>query len=390
MRRTALKRVPVGDDAAGMKAMLASRARAPRTLAAALADPGDPLRALVEGVRANIFVADLDLTLVYLNAMARDTVRRLESDLQRSFRVGSADLLGGSIHRFHHDPARVERILRDPRSFPHDATFAFGGTTLETRINAVLERGEVVGYVVAWDDVSGRDATSAQRSDDIGNRLDVVSRISDDLAAVSAQTTDRAAQAAEGTSQLRLSVQEIARASASTTSTVDAAVDAVASSTEALGALLAASAEIGEFVRLITGVADQTKLLALNATIEAARAGDVGRGFAVVAEEVKQLATATASSSEDIQRRIAAIQSGTSATADGLRRVDDLIAQVRDSQVNVAAALEEQAAVVSEIARASDEIAQGAGRTSDQVRDIRSATEGVRAEVEALRGVPRR
>ncbi len=67
------------------------------------------------------------------------------------------------------------------------------------------------------------------------------------------------------------------------------------------------SVQIGQVVKVITSIAQQT-ILALNATIEAARAGEAGRGFAVVAGEVKELAKETAKATEDISQRIEAIQ----------------------------------------------------------------------------------
>jgi len=61
---------------------------------------------------------------------------------------------------------------------------------------------------------------------------------------------------------------------------------------------------IGEFLRGITKISQQTNLLSLNARIEAARAGQHGAGFAVIAQEVKALAGETGTLSANIEVRL--------------------------------------------------------------------------------------
>ncbi len=94
---------------------------------------------------------------------------------------------------------------------------------------------------------------------------------------------------------------------------------------------------VGGMAQIIAGVADQSKLLALNATIEAARAGEAGKGFGVVAGEVKELATATGSSTDqitttvaDLERDTAAVSSAIARMSDGIRGVDEATSSLRE------------------------------------------------------------
>lgn len=113
------------------------------------------LHACLDHVETNVFVADAELRLVYANRRALRTLESIADEIERVFKVKRDEVLGGSIHRFHRNPAAVERVLRDPSKLPHAATFSFGRVTLRTRINSVnTEDGVKVGYIVNWEDVS--------------------------------------------------------------------------------------------------------------------------------------------------------------------------------------------------------------------------------------------
>ncbi|HXD88990.1 MAG TPA: PAS domain-containing protein, partial [Urbifossiella sp.] len=96
------------------------------------------LQAAFSSIQANILIADPKMTIVYINDRARETLRTIEDAIQTAFGVDVDEILAGSIHRFHKDKRRVERILRNPAALPHVAEFAFGGVALQARINAIF------------------------------------------------------------------------------------------------------------------------------------------------------------------------------------------------------------------------------------------------------------
>ena len=359
--------------------------RATAGLAALLADGTHPLTATLDSLNANCFVADLDLTLVWMNRKAARTVRLVGPAVRQSFGMSVEELLGGSIHRFHKDPARIERILADPAALPREAVFSFGGITLRTQIDAITDSAGVrCGYVVVWDNVSERNARADRAIGDVDGASERLRGIVGHIVDVARSNSSASDTAATATDELRAAVAEIARSSSSAVEQVRAAVVATEAGADTLRDLQRSSTEIGDFLRLITGVAEQTKMLALNATIEAARAGEAGKGFAVVADEVKQLAGTTSASIGDIEARIAAIQQFADRGVEALEHIAQLVGAINESQSTVAAAIEEQSAVTSEIARALAEIAGGARDTASQSASIEDAVTEVGTQTRTL------
>jgi len=135
------------------------------------------------------------------------------------------------------------------------------------------------------------------------------------------------------------------------------------------------STEIGQVIKVITSIAQQTNLLALNATIEAARAGEAGKGFAVVANEVKELAKETAKATEDISRKIEAIQGDTKAAVDAIASITSVINQVNEISGTIATAVEEQNATTNEMSRNVSEAARGSGEITSNITGVAQAAE---------------
>lgn len=190
-------------------------------------------------------------------------------------------------------------------------------------------------------------------------------------AAGSAQNVSQNVQTvAAGTEEMTASIREIS-ANASEAARVSAEATRVAETANvSVSKLGESSLEIGEVIKTITSIAEQTNLLALNATIEAARAGEAGKGFAVVATEVKDLAQETATATDDIARRIQAIQEDTASAVSAIEAISHIISQVNGYQTTIAAAVEEQTATTNEMSRSVSDAAGGATGIADALARI--------------------
>ncbi|MBI6912251.1 methyl-accepting chemotaxis protein [Pseudomonas palleroniana] len=226
-------------------------------------------------------------------------------------------------------------------------------------------------------------------------------------------------QAATAVNEMTAAVEEVARNAVSTSEAsgqsnqaaregrdrVVETVDAIQTMTQdvqstsvLIEGLASQGRDIGKVLDVIRAIAEQTNLLALNAAIEAARAGEAGRGFAVVADEVRALAHRTAQSTQEIEKMVAGIQSGTGeavqsmqqsnqrthatlemarAAGVALEQITQSISLINERNLVIASASEEQAQVSREVDRnlvnirdLATQSAAGADQTSSASHEL--------------------
>jgi len=268
-------------------------------------------------------------------------------------------------------------------------------------VRAEVDRRDEVGQMAqALDEVLGTLTDSLRQmganADVLGvaaaELTEVSTRLSD-TSADAARQTDVAATAADhvsanvqtvaaGTEQMSDSIREIAQNATGAAGVAERAVAAAEATTASVAKLGESSSEVGNVIKVINSIAEQTNLLALNATIEAARAGEAGKGFAVVAHEVKELAQETAQATEDISRRIEAIQSDTVEAVSAIGEISEIIAAISETQTTIASAVEEQTATTNEMTRNVSEAATGSSDIAQTIAGLaRAASDNTEAAV---------
>ncbi len=195
------------------------------------------------------------------------------------------------------------------------------------------------------------------------------------VSSAAAQVNQNLQTVATGAEEMGASIKEIAKNASEAAKIATSAVKVAETATATVSKLGDSSTEIGQVIKVITSIAQQTNLLALNATIEAARAGEAGKGFAVVANEVKELAKETAKATEDISRKIEAIQTDTKAAVDAIASISEVINQVNGISNTIATAVEEQNATTNEMARNVSEAAHGSGEITSNIAGVAQAAE---------------
>ena len=269
--------------------------------------------------------------------------RMKEGDLTATARVGSSDELGRM-------GAALDTAITSMRELVG---------TIDRSSNALSAATEQMSSTATQIATSAEESAAQART--VSSTAEVVSR--------NVQTV------AAGSDEMAASIREIASNATEAARVATSAVEIAQATNQTVTKLGESSREIGDVSKVITSIAEQTNLLALNATIEAARAGEAGKGFAVVASEVKDLAQETARATDDISRRVEAIQADTSGAVTAIGEIAEVIKQISEFQVTIASAVEEQTATTAEMGRNVAEAAVASEQIAGNISGVAEAAE---------------
>ncbi len=259
--------------------------------------------------------------------------------------------------------------------------------TLKDSINVIVKNlNETFSEIIsaasqvenASQSVANESITLAQSASDQASAVQEINSI---ISTISQQTSENAESAAK--------VRDF---SAKAKKDVENGNRQIAEMVEAMQTIKASSNDIANIIKVIDDIAFQTNLLALNAAVEAARAGVYGKGFAVVAEEVRNLATRSASAAKEtaemIDSSLAKVENGALIafdTKDALAKVAEGISSTVDLASEIAQSSSEQATTILQIEHGTEQISKATLSTSAAAEESAATSEEMTTQAYVLK-----
>jgi methyl-accepting chemotaxis protein len=290
---------------------------------------------------------------------------------------------------------RIEKLSRDELSSVVDG-FNTMAESFGTLVGKVLDSTtQLTTAAEQMTAITGETTlgVSRQRSE-----TEQVATAINEMSATVQEVAGNASAAAEASEHANQAAQDGRKVVMQTVDSINKLAKEVEQAAQTIRELQKDSANIGSVLDVIKSIAEQTNLLALNAAIEAARAGEQGRGFAVVADEVRTLASRTASSTREIEemiiklqeaaeRSVGAMEKGramtqesvaqASAAGAALGEITSAVGVISDMNTQIASASVEQGAVTDEINRNISNISEISEQTALGANQTQEASEAL-------------
>jgi methyl-accepting chemotaxis protein len=203
----------------------------------------------------------------------------------------------------------------------------------------------------------------------VGETQQVVAAIEEMNATAEAMATD-ASNTAELTHKANATSIESKETVQQSQSMVSALIADVEDASSNVNKMSEETESINQILSVIGDIAEQTNLLALNAAIEAARAGEQGRGFAVVADEVRNLASRTKDSTEEVEAALVSLSKGTQTVVRSMDSTKERCQDTAEGAGDVAVSLETMTTFVDDINGLSTQIATAAEEQSSVTQEL--------------------
>ncbi|ANF86609.1 methyl-accepting chemotaxis protein [Pseudomonas antarctica] len=313
-----------------------------------------------QGVTGIIIVSVVAALLTVLLAWL--LTRSIVTPLRKAMEVAQT-IAGGNLTKVIEDDGKDEpaRLL---------STLSAMQTNLRQTIQHIA--GSATQLASAAEELSAVTEEASKGLQQQNNEIDQAATAVNEMTAAVEEVARNAVSTSEASSQSNQAAREGRDRVVETVGAIQTMTQDVQNTSVMIEGLATQGRDIGKVLDVIRAIAEQTNLLALNAAIEAARAGEAGRGFAVVADEVRALAHRTAQSTQEIEKMVAGIQSGTGeavqsmqqsnqrtqatlemarAAGVALEQITQSISLINERNLVIASASEEQAQVSREVDR---------------------------------------
>ncbi len=266
---------------------------------------------------------------------------------------------------------------------PKSARDVLGNSFSKMIANLREAIGRVSENAVVLSNASGQLAT---KTNFVATAVEEMNTNNLSVAAGMEQTDTNLHAVAAAVEEMTVTISEIAKNSDRAHSTTEQAARQVDQFSLVMQDLGESAQKIGKVTETITSISAQTNLLALNATIEAARAGAAGKGFTVVASEIKELAKQTAAATSEIKEKIATIQGSTAVALADIDQIVQIIRDVNEIVMSIAAATQEQATVTQDIAGNIAQASTGVRDANKRVAQTSTVSGSIAREIGELSG----
>lgn len=330
----------------------------------------EPLGAFLKGGILVFFTSFLPcLSLIY-NVLSglRKRISRTQKQIEQIAKAGDLKAqiniimfddfgsLNASINSFINQISLMISKIREGTNVVSDSANILT-STVDSAAKALLQMNQSVSEINEQE--ASQDTLIQQAHKDILSLTDGVYKVQSQVesqAASMEQSSSAVTQMAANINSVANMTQKAGEVSDKLSFVSEQGNESLTKAVGAVSAIQTASLEVQEIVKSIQAIASQTNLLSMNAAIEAAHAGSFGAGFAVVADEVRSLATSSANSAKDIQKRI----------KDMVKKVMDGVEAIQEAGnafSNIKINIEENTNLIRKISQAMSEQSSGASET---------------------------